>query len=102
MYPNAPQRDRRLVRVDHHRNGRMALHGMLGGELTSFGLHLPNEVQPLIPALLMYGSTTFPTTGEWRIDGKLELEVRQDATSTCYWPLADCLPLALDSRWEVK
>ena len=68
------------------------------------------DVQPLIPAYLAYSlnnkARVRKTTGEWHIgatDGKLYVKcgfIGKPAHHSV--PLADCLPLALDSRWEVK
>ena len=68
---------------------------------------LVDDVQPLIPAYLAKGNTYAATTGKWRIsDGKLELEIiyayYRGYPSTCYWPLAECKPLADDPRWEAS
>ena len=89
------------------------LHRVIGHDGLEYELQSGNskfhssQVKPLIPAYLMLGSQTFPTTSSWTIGGnaltgaELMVQVR-NGNSTHYWPLADCLPLALDSRWEVK
>ena len=82
-------------------NYRLAIGGV------QYGWWPAGTVQPLIPAYLAKGNTYAATTGKWRIsDGKLELEIiyayYRGYPSTCYWPLAECKPLALDARWEAK